>query len=583
MSDLLQDSSLSAKQTEQLNSCLQVITNYGVKIYVDKSWPEVSEPVIFDVEHDETSEFVCCGFFIPSLNSVYVYFDFQLLRSIPISSLRLIAHNGRTDISILRIWGFEVRNENLVWDTELVGHVLDSSQHSYGLKNMADRDLDIHYPSYDDIVGKRGLKTPRVTLNSQPRELVTAYNACDCIATGKLYEKQNIRCLDSHKKYLRDIEIPTSYGLSAMEDRGICIDVVYLSGLRSNLELQKAPLIEVINNELGNINLNSPKQVLAALNLKGVYPVLKGKPSADKRALEYCKTVPVVNNLLRFSEVETLLTSFVYPYLKRGQSVLHPFFNQCGTRTGRLSCSNPNLLQIPKRTENGRLLRRMFVPRSGMQFGDCDYSSIEPRLLAHLSQDDALLRLFIQGTDFHDYFAERIKVDRHTAKVFDLQVYYRATEWGVDRLLKCGLTQAQKYIAEAWELFPGLRRWEEKILFDARKSGTVTTLMGRRIKVEDVAHGNRFRREAAERQAINNLIQGSAAEVMKLGMNKVVNDKRLSPNYGLLVQVYDELLAESDQMEDDINFMKEDMEQAIALRVPLVVKAKTGANWADVE
>src|ERR1700719_4262404 len=166
--------------------------------------------------------------------------------------------------------------------------------------------------------------------------------------------------------YYKTIEAPCAKIFLQMSNRGIRVDLEYLNRLKIDLEQQKAPIEAEIKNELGNINLNSPKELLKALNEKEIYPILKGKPSTDKRALERFREVGIVSALLRFSQVETLLSSFVYPYLERQTSIIHPFFNQVGTRTGRLSCSNPNLLQIPKHTENGKLVRRMFIPRSGM-------------------------------------------------------------------------------------------------------------------------------------------------------------------------------------------------------------------------
>lgn len=383
--------------------------------------------------------------------------------------------------------------------------------------------------------------------------------------------------------YFLMLEKPVSNVFDAMSTRGVRVDLEYLAGLKLSLEAQQEPIKSSILNELGDINLNSPKQLLEALNGKGIFPNLKGKPSTDKRALSFVQNEPIIQRLLDFSEIDTLLSSFVYPYLERGQEVVHPFFNQCGTRTGRPSCSNPNLLQIPKRSENGRKVRKMFIPRDGMELGDSDLSGIEPRMLAHLSQDKAMLELFNSGADFHNYFAERVGVNRDTAKVFDLETYYRASKHGVARTLKCSLDKAQAYIDMAWGLFPELRRWEERVIFDAKRSGYLTTLLGRRIKIEGLDSSNSWKREAAERQAMNNIAQASAAEVMKLGMIKVSKDTRLNPQFGLLIQIYDQLVAESPTMETDLQYMKEDMETAIELSIPLACEAKRGPNWAEVK
>lgn len=387
--------------------------------------------------------------------------------------------------------------------------------------------------------------------------------------------------------YFLELERPTAFVLSTMENRGICVDLEYLRILKTSLEKQKLPIEEEIKNQLGAINLNSPRQLLEALNAKEIYPTFKGKPSTDKRALSPLRD-PIVQLLLSYGELETLLSSFVNPYLERNASIVHPWFNQCGTRTGRLSCSNPNLLQIPKRTENGKRVRRMFKARPGMLLGDCDFGQIEPRVMAHLSEDPILYKMFNDGIDFHEFTAERLDISRDKAKVLNLSVGYRATKYSVQRQLGGSLEEAQAEIDKWWALFPSLRRWQDKLIFDVKRSQFCTTLLGRRIRVDNLSEGNLWKRESAERQLINNITQGSAAEIMKMAMIKI--DKEMchgafqaATRFGLLVQVYDELLFEADSR--DIKMVTENvthlMEQAIPLDVPLTVDSATGLNWAE--
>lgn len=394
--------------------------------------------------------------------------------------------------------------------------------------------------------------------------------------------KGNMRILE----YYEQIEKPVAKIFYQMSNRGICVDLGYLSELRIFLDNKKRPLEEEILNELGPINLNSPKQLLGALNAKKIYPTLKGKPSTDKRALGFHQQHAVVTNLLLYSQVDTLLSSFVLPYLDRGQGAVHPFYNQCGTRTGRLSCSNPNLLQIPKHTENGKLVRKMFIPRRGMLLGDCDFGQIEPRVLAHLSKDPNLCELFNSGWDFHEFTAERLGIDRHKAKILNLSVGYRATFKSVSQQLKCSDSEAQNEIDKWWALFPQLRRWQNSLIYNSKRSGFCTTLCGRRIKIDDLEHGNSWRREGAERQLINNITQGSAAEIMKLAMisiSKTQECDEFNEDFGMLVQVYDELVFESSDIGCDTSTVRDCMENAIKLDVPLVVDAKTGPDWGTME
>lgn len=379
--------------------------------------------------------------------------------------------------------------------------------------------------------------------------------------------------------YYKQLEQPAAFVFQRMEKRGIMIDVPYLKTLETELTAQRQVIEAEVKNELGDINLNSPKQLLEALHAKDIQPVFKNKASTDKRALERLRGTPIVASLLKYSELDTLLCNFVAPYLERKTDVIHPSYNQCGTRTGRPSCSNPNLLQIPRKTNNGKLVRRMFRSRPEALFGDCDFGQIEPRILAHLSQDKNLCSLFRQGTDFHTFTAKARSIDREKAKVLNLSVGYRATFKSVAQQLQCSDREAQAEIDGWWGLYPELWDYQQKLLYEARRSGYVRTLFGRRIKIEGLTEYNKWKREAAERQAVNNLIQGSAAEIQKLAMTLIDKD-----GIGILTAVYDSILFESlaDLLPDEMIKVINCMENAAKLEVPLVVDAKYGPNWADL-
>lgn len=586
---------LTPKQEELLATFEALAIQHSIDIQVNPEHYELRSPCAIDVEHNEEGDLVGIGLY-DGLRSHYFTRTSPKLQELLVS-LSMVAHNGKGDFEQLRVWGIPVLESQLIWDSMLTGHIIDSSLGSYGLKDMAKRELNIVYPGYDEIVGKhkgKSTKAPkcpqnesgccgRVTLDKQPVRLTALYNAFDCFVTFKLYEKQhNANENLQATNYFEQIEKPASNVFAAMETRGTRINVSFLKDLKAKLEAQQKPIKESILNELGPINLNSPKQLLGALHAKQIQPYnKKGKPSTDKFALASLTAHKVVRDLLEFSELETLLCNFVYPYLERNTEIVKPFFNQCGTRTGRPSCSNPNLLQIPKRTDNGKLVRQMFIPRPGMLMGDCDFGQIEPRVLAHLSKDPVLCGMFNEGVDFHTFTADRLDINRDRAKVLNLSVGYRATFKSVMAQLGGTKDEAQKQINSWWSLFPALRRWQETLIYASKRSGFCTTLLGRRIKVDGLESNNSWVREAAERQLINNITQGSAAEIMKLAMIRLDKDPRLSPQFGLLVQVYDELLAESTDMLQDIAIMQDDMVNAIKLDVPLVVDAKTGTNWTE--
>lgn len=603
---------LSDKQRQQIELLETLRHTYGINLHVNVPLPEIKEPVSLDIEHDESGGFVGIGLFLGSTNSHYWFSDPVSLDSGDLCSLSLIGHNLISDLETLRFWGFKVADTQIVHDTMLIGHVLDSSLKAYGLKDMSKRHLNIEYPEYDEIVGphRRKSKTRpacprtasdccgRITLDKQPPKLVQLYNCFDCFVPYKLYELQTKgqgahgSALETPEaRYFNAVEKPLAPILNDMSVRGIRVDLAYLRGLKSNLEAQQAPIKDEILNELGPINLNSPKQLLETLNAKGIFPTLKGKPSTDKRAIASLGRFPVVGYLLQYSELETLLSSFVYPYLERGTDYVHPFFNQVGTRTGRLSCSNPNLLQIPKHSENGKLVRRMFIPRDGFTLGDADYGQIEPRILAHFSKDPNLCEVFNSGQNFHTFTQQRMgfsldDAGYKRAKILNLSVGYRATFKSVGQQLRCSDEEAQAEINKWWNLFPTLRRWQDKLIFDSKRSGYCTTLLGRRIKIEGLDHGNQWKREAAERQLINNIAQASAREVMAMGMIKVNrligDDCGFSPTFGLLIQVYDDLVFESQEIDYDKKLVVSCMETAVKLDVPLTVDCKTGPNWSEV-
>lgn len=575
----------SIEREQELSSIFEgLLKKYEITYKLNKVPVFGNSPIVLDVEHDESGNFVCCGILVLGDSHVYCLSDIHALRRIDFLPLSIIAHNGKGDLELLRSWGIDVKDEQLTHDTMLFGHIIDSSLKVYGLKDMAKRELQIEYPSYDDIVGKRTAKqsTPRRTLDEWPIEIVAMYNTMDVYVTGEIAKRQlkhrsNINC-----DYYVDLVRPCSLVWSQMEARGTRVDLKYLTTLKNELEGLQTPIKEAIVKELGPINLNSPKQLLEALHAKGIKPDLKGKPSTDKNALGKLKEIPVVQRLLEFSEIDTLLSSFCTPYLERGQEIVHPFFNQCGTRTGRPSCSNPNLLQIPKRTENGKKVRRMFIPRPRMVMGDCDYGQIEPRVLAHQSKDPVLCDMFNKGIDFHTFTSERMGIDRQRAKVLNLSVGYRATKYSVSRQLGGSLEEAQEEINRWWAMFPGLRRWQERLIFESKRSGFCTTLLGRRIRVDGLNESLPWKREAAERQLINNIAQGSAAEIMQRAMIGIRQDFSLHPQFGLLIQVYDELVWESPDP-TDLGIVTENMENAVKLDVPLVVEGGIGPNWADIK
>lgn len=490
----------------------------------------------------------------------------------------LIGHVLRTDIHKLRKWGFDIDESVVHYDTALIEHLTDSTKKKYGLKELVKTRFKIEYPSYEQIVGDGDFDTV-------PIEVVANYNGMDLISTYHLWMLQNslpTRELIRSKIY-KELIWPLGNVLNAMEERGLLLNTHTLAVLENELVMQKRHTEEQLYNELGNINLNSSKQLLEALHVKGITPKYKGKDSIDKRGLRSLEQTPIVSQLLGFSELETLLSSFITPLLEQGRSseaVIHAFFSQIATRTGRLACYRPNLQQVPTHTENGKKVKSSFVARPGHKLVELDYSAIEPRLLAHFSKARNLCELFKSGVNFHDYTKERLGIDRQAAKVLNLSTGYRATKYGLAYQLKCSVEEAEKQLNDWWGLWPDLYLWEELLIAKTRKTGYVSTLLERMIRIDNLDSSDRKLKETAERRVIENTAQGSVSDLIGLAMIEAHRNK-----LPILNQVHDSLVFEFEENKIDEYIQKacNIMEHVIELEVPVVVDVKVGNTWGSME
>lgn len=395
----------------------------------------------------------------------------------------------------------------------------------------------------------------------------------------------------------KDLLWPLGEVLNAMEERGILIDLDYLEQLRKELEEDREKLIDKLENELGPIqrkfdivendfklklNLNSPKQLLEALNGKGIIPKYKGKASVDKRGLRSMESTPLISQLLGFSELETLLSSFITPLLEQGrqsEAVIHPFFSQTATRTGRLACYRPNLQQIPTHTENGRKVKSAFIARPGYKFVELDYSAIEPRMLAHFSKSRALIELFKSGVNFHDFTAKRLGISRQAAKVLNLSTGYRATKYALAFQLKSSVEDAEKQLNDWWGLWPDLMLWENNLIAVTKQKGYIDTLLGRRIYIDSLDSNDQKIRNTAERRVIENLAQGSTSDLVGMAMIELHKNDLFIVN-----QIHDAVLLEvsEDTLEESIIKACNILEHIIELEVPLVCEVKIGSSWGTM-
>lgn len=543
---------------------------FGRTVVLNESNPVLKDLIAFDVEDDENNRFVGLSIYD---GGDRIYYYSKLIPDLKdiFRDKKLITHNGRYDVRQMNRWGVPVKVEQIVGDTRLAAYVEDCTNEQADLKSLAANCLGVKYPSYHEMVGKGARK---ITLDRQVIEDVAAYNCNDSYVTWHVwhYFTEKVFTNPTIRK-LFDFELKTLYTIYHMEENGIGFDPGRLQYVGEQIKWKEEITAEDLRRKLGPINLNSPKQVLNAFHKKGIKPRFKGKDSVDKRAFSKFKNDPLVNQYLFHSHISTLIDSFINP-LKEYGIRLYADYSQTRTRTGRLACKAPNIQQIPARTDEGKLIRSCFVPKDGYVFWDADFGQIEPRVMAHFSKDPALTKMFKDGVDFHDFTARAMKISRDKAKVLNLSVGYKVGASNVANQLGVKIPEAQKAIEKWWAQFPVLKKWEEELIEKTKQSGYVTTLYGRCINVPDLDSPDEFKRGMAERMVINNIIQGSAAEIMKEGM--IALDRA---GYKIVAVIHDEALGEILDGADHTP-IKKILENCVQLSVPLVVDVRTGENWA---
>jgi DNA polymerase-1 len=471
--------------------------------------------------------------------------------------------------------------DGLYFDTMIAAHLLNPSQPGYALESLALGYLD-KIPHGRDISPQEGL-----TLIKELKPKLE-----------KLLKEKMLLNL------FTDTEMPLANVLAEMELCGIKLDLKLLASLSKDLEKKLNALIRDIYDLSGSeFNINSPKQLRVILfdNLK--LPVVKKTktgPSTDEEVLNKLATkhkLPAL--LLEYRQLTKLKTTYVdaLPELvdqKTGK--VHTSFNQCATETGRLSSSNPNLQNIPIKTDIGRNIRRAIVASSKENlFISCDYSQVELRMLAHLSKDENLITAFIAGHDIHKitasliYGIEEKEVNnemRNTAKRVNFGIVYGLTSFGLSRDLNIPLDEAQAFIDAYFTRYPRVKEYIESEIKKAQNDGYVTTILGRRRYISEINSKNMAVRQFAQRQAVNTPIQGSASDLIKLAMINIHNEiKEKGLKSRMVLQIHDELLFDlpKDELSLLVNLVRERMEKVLKLDVPITVDIKKGHNWLEME
>jgi DNA polymerase-1 len=509
-------------------------------------------------------------------------------------------HNVKYDWLVLRRAGAELTG--VAYDSMLASFVLDPGRRSHALDDLARERLSLALRTYPELVG-RG-KAER-SFAEVPVADAARYCASDSEMVLRLHDAFQSE-LEDHQvvRLLDTIEVPLIPVLVDMESRGVRIDLTRLGDIARTFAGELAALERAIHHAAGtDFNINSTPQLRHVLFEKHQLPILKKTktgPSTDYEVLEQLAAMghEVPRLLIEYRELSKLkstyvdaLPGFIHPATGR----IHTSFNQTGAATGRLSSSDPNLQNIPVRTQRGEAIRRAFVAAPGGVLLTADYSQIELRLLAHLSGDPAFVEAFEQGGDIHRQTAaiifgvpqDQVTSDmRARAKTINFATIYGQGAFALSRQL--GITQedAKRFIEQYFTRFAGVRAWLDRTVAEARERGYVETLFGRRRYIPELKDRNYNIRAFGERTATNSPLQGSAADVIKIAMISIAGALK---EHGLasrmILQVHDELVFEVPHGEEETatELVKRHMERAVQLRVPLVVSVGVGTNWVDAK
>ena len=512
-------------------------------------------------------------------------------------SIQKVGQNFKYDLTIFARNGIDV--QGVAFDTMLESYVLNSTGR-HNMDDLAKRYLGHQTISFEEIAGKG---KNQLTFNQIPLEQAAEYAAEDADVTMKLQQVlwEKLSKEPTLEKLFKEMELPLLGVLSRMERRGVLIDSDALF-LQSNEIANRLSELEEQAYVLAGqpFNLASTKQLQEILFDKLGLPVIqktpKGAPSTNEEVLEelaFSHELPKVLVEHRgLSKLKSTYTDKLPQMVNPQTGRVHTSYHQAVTATGRLSSSDPNLQNIPIRNEEGRRIRQAFIAREGFTVVAADYSQIELRIMAHLSQDQGLINAFTQGKDIHRSTAAEIfgvaldevtSEQRRNAKAINFGLIYGMSAFGLSRQLGIGRADAQSYMDLYFKRYPGVQTFMHDIREKAKAQGYVETLFGRRLYLPDINSSNGMRRKAAERVAINAPMQGTAADIIKRAMIQLDQKLQNDPDIEMIMQVHDELVFEvrSEKVAFYSELIKTQMESAADLVVPLIVDVGQGTNWDE--
>ena len=499
-----------------------------------------------------------------------------------------------------------INPKNMKFDVTIAGYIINPTDGKYPIDKLCDEYLEI---STEDYLKANGADSQdaQITLfdnndnntqNNEEKYRQSLYAYCTWKLSEVMSKKiEEINCKD----LFENIDMPTVEVLGDMQWNGMHIEEDELNEfgltLRDGIDLLTQEIYNLAGQEF---NINSPKQLGEILFEKLKLPVVKKTKngySTDVDVLEKLKKEhPIIEKILDYRQLAKLNSTYVEgikPYINPKTKRIHSFFHQTITATGRISSTEPNLQNIPTRIEFGKRLRKVFKPAEGNVYIDADYSQIELRVLAHMSKDKHMIEAFKNNEDIHKQAASKVfnipidevtKEQRSSAKAVNFGIVYGISEFGLGEQLGIGRKKAKEYIEQYLTEYPGVRKFMNTSVEQAKKLGYVETLFHRRRTIKELSSNNYMVRQFGERAAMNTPVQGTAADIMKIAMIKVYNElKKRNLKSKIVLQVHDEMMVEApkDEVEQVKKLIQESMETAVKLEVPLLVEVSEAENWYE--
>ncbi len=494
-----------------------------------------------------------------------------------------------------------VRDKGQIFDAKLAAYLIDPLKSDWDTASVASGYLSLVTPSREELFGKKGIAS--VTDDAKRRENCIRYAGTEAYIALKAMNPLKARLdTDEMRSLYDEIEMPLVYVLANMENEGILASRQALEEYSASLSKRLNELTEAIYQEAGEeFNINSPKQLgvilFEKMGLKGGKKTKTGYSTAadvlEKLAPEY----PIVANILEYRTYSKLKSTYAdgLPSYIQQDGKIHTIFHQTVTATGRLSSSDPNLQNIPMKTELGRRIRKCFIPHDGNVFVDADYSQIELRVLAHMSGDPKLIEAYREAKDihritasqvFHVPFEEVTDLQRRQAKAVNFGIVYGQSAFGLSEGLSISRKEAQEFINQYFVTFPSIKQFLDGLVDAAKETGYAVSEFGRRRPIPELKSANFMQRSFGERAAMNSPIQGTAADIMKIAMIRVANRlEKENLKSKLILQIHDELLIEAPKEEASYieTLLSREMQLAANLTVALETDCHVGSDWYEAK